>query len=66
MLYRFSLCGLLYHTRVRDAFLRIAQADPARYTVIEAEDDIARVHASIVAAVNRRFSLQLPISEVVS
>lgn len=61
---RFEKKGGEYHARVRDAFLQIANTDPAHHRVIDGEGDITRVHADIVATVNRHFTLQLVESEV--
>jgi len=56
---RFEKKSADYHARVRDAFLQIAAADPARYRVIDAQRDIERVGADIMDTVNQRFALQL-------
>ena len=56
---RFEKKGKAYHARVREAFLKIASADPDRYEVIDADQPMDRVSEAIVAAVNRRFELEL-------
>ena len=40
-----------FHERVRDAFLEMAQADPAHYLVLDARADIDQIAARIRAAV---------------
>ena len=59
---RFEKKGSEYHARVRAAFLQIAATDPARYRVINADQDIDSVNADIVSAVNEHFTLQLKAS----
>ena len=59
---RFEKKGSEYHARVRAAFLQIAATDPARYRVINADQDIDSVNADIVSAVNDHFTLQLKAS----
>jgi len=56
---RFERKGNEYHARVRAAFLQIAEADSARYRVIDADQDIDSVNADIISAVNKHFSLRL-------
>ena len=56
---RFEKKGDAYHARVRDAFLQIAATAPGRYRVIEAGGEIERVHADIIATVNRQFAVEL-------
>jgi dTMP kinase len=59
---RFEKKGNEYHARVRAAFLQIAATDPARYRVINADQDIDSVNADIISAVNEHFTLQLEAS----
>lgn len=40
-----------FHTRVREAFLRMAAADPQHYLVLDARAPIAEIHAAIVSRV---------------
>ncbi|MGD8419259.1 MAG: dTMP kinase, partial [Gammaproteobacteria bacterium] len=56
---RFEKKGKAYHARVREAFLQIASGDPELYEVIDADQSMDRVSEAIVAAVNRRFELEL-------
>jgi dTMP kinase len=42
---------LAFFTRVRDGFLALARAEPARVRVIDAARTVAEVHASVIAAV---------------
>ena len=60
---RFEKKGAAYHARVRNAFLQIADLNPARYRVIDANREIDAVHADILDTVNRRFSLKLQAGE---
>ncbi|MCP4331775.1 MAG: dTMP kinase [Gammaproteobacteria bacterium] len=59
---RFEKKGSEYQARVRAAFLQIAATDPARYRVINADQDIDSVNADIISAVNEHFTLQLNAS----
>jgi dTMP kinase len=60
---RFEAMGLAYHTQVREGFRACVAAEPARWVTMDAADSIARVHASLVEAVNTRFGLALaPVS----
>ncbi|MCP4471904.1 MAG: dTMP kinase [Gammaproteobacteria bacterium] len=56
---RFEKKGNEYQARVRAAFLHIAESDPTRYRVINADQDIDSVNRDIIGAVNECFSLQL-------
>lgn len=51
---RFESKGLAFHTRLRAAFLAIAEAEPARCAVIDASGDIEAVEAEVWAAVEAR------------
>lgn len=44
-----------FHGRVRQAFLELAAADPARFEVFDGATDIQALSADIVARVKRRF-----------
>ncbi len=59
---RFEKKGNDYHARVRAAFLQIAESDPTRYRVINADQDIDSVNRDIIRSVNARFSLQLEVA----
>ncbi len=59
---RFEKKGNDYHARVRAAFLHIAESDPTRYRVINADQDIDSVNRDIIRSVNARFSLQLEVA----
>lgn len=43
-----------FHQRLRDGFLAIAQAEPDRCAVIDADQDMDRVHDAILALVDSR------------
>lgn len=48
---------LAFHTRLRDCFLKLASAEPARFAVIDTDRDRALVAADIAEAVKRHFGL---------
>ncbi|MFB9775397.1 dTMP kinase [Brevibacterium otitidis] len=50
--------GLEFHSRVRQAFLDMAAAEPQRYVVIDADRDPDAVAADIAAAVDRTLAAQ--------
>ncbi|PMB98607.1 dTMP kinase [Brevibacterium luteolum] len=50
--------GLEFHSRVRQAFLDMAAAEPQRYVVIDADRDPDAVAADIAAAVDRTLTAQ--------
>ncbi|MBD8020536.1 dTMP kinase [Brevibacterium gallinarum] len=50
--------GLEFHSRVRQAFLDMAAAEPQRYVVIDADRDPDAVAADIAAAVDRTLTVQ--------
>lgn len=54
---RFERKGRSFHDKLRQAFLDIAKRAPARCVVINADQQIDRVHADIVAALKSRLSL---------
>jgi len=56
---RYERMGNGFHQRLRDGFLEIAKADPARCRIIDASDSIDGVHEQIISQVNCRFGLSL-------
>jgi dTMP kinase len=46
-----------FHTRVADGFVALAQADPQRWVVLDADDSVEAVEASVRAAVRDRLGL---------
>ncbi|MGJ7540245.1 dTMP kinase [Brevibacterium luteolum] len=50
--------GLEFHSRVRQAFLDMAAAEPQRYVVIDADRDPDAVAADVAAAVDRTLTAQ--------
>ncbi|MCB2050301.1 MAG: dTMP kinase [Novosphingobium sp.] len=42
--------GDAYHARVDTAFKRLAEAEPARFSIIDSGGDVAQTHAAIMAA----------------
>lgn len=52
-----------FHHRVRDGFLHLAQAEPQRIAMIDAQQPIAAVHRAIITAVNQRLGLGLQPQE---
>jgi dTMP kinase len=57
---RFEREGLEFHQTLRRAFLAIAQAEPRRCVVIDADESEDAVAAAILAAVNLRLGDALP------
>lgn len=51
---RYERMGCSFHTRVRQAFRRIATAEPARCTLLDATGDIPTVQDRIMAALTAR------------
>lgn len=45
-----------FFTRVRDTYLQLARAEPERFAVIDAAQDLAKVRADVEAAATRLFS----------
>lgn len=58
---RFERMGLAYHTKLREAFLARAAADPARIATLDASQSAEAVHAAIIAVLNQRFGLALRV-----
>lgn len=56
---RFEAEGLAFHTRVREAFLALAAADPARCVVVDAGGTPDEVAARIAAVVAQRFPVAI-------
>lgn len=56
---RFERMGLAWHTKLRDAFLARAVAEPNRIHKINAAQSPAQVHAAMIAVLNQRFGLAL-------
>ena len=54
---RFEREAVDFHRRMRDGFLAIAAADPARCAVIDASGDLDTVEAAIWGELRRRFGL---------
>ena len=52
---RFEQMGIAYHTRLREAFLARARAEPQRFTVVEASAPLAVVQAAGIRAVDQLF-----------
>lgn len=52
---RYESMGESFHTRVRDGFLAIARAEPARVTVIDSSKPVEDVAAAVVAAMRTHF-----------
>jgi dTMP kinase len=52
---RLEAAPLAFHERVRTGFLRLADATPDRYAVIDSRADLEAVRAQVAAAVERRW-----------
>lgn len=55
---RFELESVLFHQRVRDGYLQLAQEEPERFVVIDATGAPAEVSTSILKAVIRRLGAE--------
>lgn len=56
---RYESMQLAFHQRLREGFLEIAKAHKQRCVVVDASEDIASIHATVLETVNNRFNLQL-------
>jgi dTMP kinase len=56
---RFEQLDHGFHQRLREGFLAIARAEPARCTVIDASGDVETVHRAILATVAGRLGVAL-------
>ena len=56
---RYERMGIAFHSRLRQGFLAIAAAEPARCVVIDASVDIQQVHHKIISEISRRFGVTL-------
>lgn len=56
---RFENMDFAFHQKLREGFLRLAKAEPARITTIEATGTVDAIHQHILNAVNKRFQLAL-------
>jgi dTMP kinase len=54
---RYERMGTAFHQRLRDGFLAIAAAEPARCAVIDASADVDTVAAAIAATVRERLAI---------
>ncbi len=57
---RFEAKGLEFHQRLRDAFLKIAAAEPARCAVIDADGSLDAVEQRILGVVEARLAQARP------
>ena len=55
---RFESKGLAFHQRLRDAFLKIAAAEPTRCALIDAGGSLEAVGDEVWSAVSSRFELE--------
>lgn len=53
---RIEAAGEMFHRRLREGFLELARAEPARFAVIDASASVAAVSAAVLAAVRGRFA----------
>jgi dTMP kinase len=56
---RYERMDLGFHTRIRDTFLAIAEAEPGRCAVIDATGSVDDVQREICAAVSHRLGADL-------
>ena len=50
---RIEQAGTMFHRRLREGFLELAQADPKRFAVIDSSGGVEQVAAAVAAAVSR-------------
>jgi dTMP kinase len=60
---RFERMDLVFHHRLRQGFLDIAQREPKRCAVIDAAGDMATVARTIATAVAARLAIPLPAAD---
>ncbi len=58
---RFEAKGIAFHERVRQGFLALAEAEPARFLVVDAEQSTDRVARMIESAVRERLAARLDL-----
>ncbi len=51
---RFENMAIQFHQNLRNAFLKLAESEPDRFVVIDADQSIETVHQDIIAAVQRK------------
>jgi dTMP kinase len=56
---RLDAAGVDFHRRVRDGYLELAAADPARWVVIDATQPLAAVTARTLAIIGERLGVTL-------
>ncbi len=56
---RYEGFGVEYMQRVRERFLQLAAADPARIRKVDAGQAVNMVHAAVIAVMNQSYGLQL-------
>ena len=54
---RYELMGIDFHQRLRDGFLKIAEDNPERCVIVDANQPIEIISKSIIGLVEERFSL---------
>ncbi len=48
---RFESMNIQFHQNLRHAFLKLAEAEPDRFVIVNADQPVEKVHADIVAAI---------------
>lgn len=57
---RFEAKGAAFHERVRQGFLELARAEPARFVVVDATRPVERIAEAVRAALLERLGARLP------
>jgi dTMP kinase len=60
---RFENMEMEFHQQVRAGFLQLAKQYPARCTLVKADQDKNKLHREIIALVNQRLGLKIPIHD---
>lgn len=55
---RYERMGLAFHQRLRNGFLEIAKAFPARCVIIDAAQDVAVIHQQVLKVVEARYGVK--------
>ena len=56
---RFEKMDFSFHAALREGFLKLAEAEPQRFIVLNAERDAVTIHRQLVAALKERYNLPL-------
>ena len=54
---RYERMGLSFHQKLREGFLKIAENEPTRCVIMDAEQSIEDIHAQMIEIITHKFSL---------